>query len=700
MNQDVLLRAQNYLTSSSDETSLFLSQSNIGVYSEENSATNFKIGVVQSVEKNDLIELNVQSISSNWRTEPFLVRKDIKIGVVVSCVIGIHGKDGLPIKFKRNPDTPIIYLGRNLGENVSGTGQPCFLLSNESKQIHRETVTFYKGQDIGNQYTNLMYIHSQLRTLNKAVFNLSFWQNEAIEIVGLVKEETSEELKSFNCSSDMIFNSNDIGAVIGSNGAFSMKLAGFKPVKVLFGTDSTTFQLQTPPPYPQGVVGMYWQCYMDFYNDIPFQVYREINQTLVSFVTSRDKIILARVLGIPHDILIPHEYIHLLSNRENGSKCFEFEVIWRSSFSNTGEVVGADGVFKEKFPNWMKKNQLMPKNTLYRQNYGLFYYDSTRKNYLYDILSEVLPKIMSLNEIFDVVFSLPENTMLTPKVSLSSQYIEGETNGYIGNTRNESIAYSRIQIESNDVANVDFDWFIKRPFYKAQDPLNTLYYKSGALFPPLSKPDYFVDNKQITVNLKTENIDIYGHTYFDGFETSLVQILRPINANTFGATVAETIAINDLTLSLMTGYTVPWNQPYDGINYGVLPTYYSNIDTANVLPKGMAETGNVSLTYTSQTVRFFKSSDFISLQQVAFGSGQQTTLLISPKNERLTYLQFQLLNEFQEEIEFINTLNGETPFTEASFTMKIFRSTHSSRDTLSSKSFPFIPLTFGKRKRK
>jgi hypothetical protein len=408
-------------------------------------------------------------------------------------------------------------------------------------------------------------------------------------------------------------------------------------------------------------------------------MYKTVANTFVSYEIDREKIRLCRVLGLSHDFWVPKELQAL--NNGDPSTAFEFSVIRRQSvLLNAGQLSSTppnpppDPAVKEHIfqVDWpclylygagpVDYSKLMPEpldiGEVYAVSFGT---NMTLRNNFVQLFVDLGPSLIDFIIVEPDVQKNKVSREITPPILVSSTSTESL---WQPTQANQTLAKVGGYIEFTAEDYAKGEWFFNRPYYDTKSG-QTSYFSSGCLFPVLYQADYYLENKTALLFLEVNNIHVLGGTMVDGKQTNLSQLISTINANPFGAISSQIVTVDSFESTLVKSFSIGTNvQDIKAVCPPKYPERFGENATATY--------DTVYVVYPGRPVKYNQTSDFTALQQTPNGNGQPTTLTITPKSNNLEYLEFKIVNEMGNEMEYIQALSNATPFSQLVFSLKVF----------------------------
>lgn len=306
----------NTLEATADEKE----EKEFGTY--ESKASEFTIRFPEMIQTGDILELNLDSLISNWQLSAYVFREQyvLPFQITMMAVALLRGDANLThtasgleyvsaIKTHKTDEYEPIFIVLDNAENPDGSG-------NEFKLFEiRGNILFPKGYEILSQISVWTYIQ---RGIQKAI--KSNFQKPSDLLISLGMGRCSfvaddDTTKWADINPNFIDNYNYCQLVGLDSGNIGMLTSGF----ICPYTLSETKDSDETPKIRQAD-GLYYMIGFDFSNDDIDYVFKCFQDGLHTFWPLSSKMItLSRLLGVPHDIMVPQEFQQMLNNFNSSS---------------------------------------------------------------------------------------------------------------------------------------------------------------------------------------------------------------------------------------------------------------------------------------------------------------------------------------------------------------------------------------------
>lgn len=595
----------------------------------ENTATAFTNTLLHQFEAQESCEVNVKSFWTNWRPEPFVLSTDSYIDVKI--VVGpcpLLGKTVL---------NPYVVVGTD---------------SNLCYSVLTGVINLPVGSVLADQVKIYSVISQGLRSL---------WLNNGYDMVNNIITSLNYANLGGTVYPQADINNVPFGEIIGlTGGEFGVNTFCLFNLGMYFDNQAPGCAgFFGPAGYPSFIV----MAFIDLIGKEPFSLGLVNNTNNFYLETDRNKVKIARLMGLPHDFLMPFSYVDIIKN----GHLFTVEML---TMQNVAQL-GASGVNTTPFDQ--------SSQNVYYANYngtnGIFCYNDsvltvpvmlheTWPSLMVVIDSSLLPNVNNQS----VVSVVPSLKMIQLASALSNVEDNPGINSIPLNNPpcngkllpNHLFYYGLTAGTVYDTSAVFIGGCL---FYNNISTFNVI---SNNLILRSNSPDFFLDNERLI--LKMLGPSQMGLVNYGGHELNACAIILTLLQNVFGVIQQFPTVAGQVQWQLNEPSEVYSGQPFPQ-NWG-----YATYPQQNILDTAVSNF--MPMTWQPYT-----------LQQTLFGVFHPQTL-----NSR-TQISFAVTNDIGEDCE-PRSYNGKHPFT--CLTLEFKR--YSDRNNQSSASYFGCQVPFKRQK--
>jgi hypothetical protein len=609
----------------------------------------FDVQLGSLMRRGELYEIYVQNIVTNWLPQSnIILPSTINIPVKILCVPAIVSTQGasyrVPPQNNHIYPTPGTYdvtktylvFCRNPGFDIP--------VAQWNNDMFSTSVRIPAGLNLENQNIALQLIGIQLQAFMNGPNGLSgakcteyFGTTKGLNINWAASAGDPADNFWWNpCQTSQTSFQFSLGTVQGSQGKLGWKLAGFQPcycLAIKYINDGVSNNLTSCM-----WVGAYYCAFIDCLSLNGFQYTQDVGQNDIHVQTSHDSVKIARLLGMPHDVVYPGEVLAL--DGTGYTTMNEMQVMMAAQ-TNANQI---DGLGNSK-PTVFSPIKVT-------QQQALFWDASYLVNFqVYGVWADWIDARL-WNKV-TTPFN-PNAGLLSPKIRQIN---------YNGSSKWSDTSNNQPMQQWLTQTDVIIPSILVRPFYNANAfNVDNIRIAQGCIFSLLYQPDYYMDNKSLTFLLSADEVDQYGGTLYDGQSTNVIQVAITTNANPYGAFSQEGSISDQNTIVLANSFPIN-NDPLD--------------------QKSQYTYNELDLVFQSQQVSFFSSPNFTPLV-VTLGVGATQTTSLCFGIERVNTvgtLRLKILNELDEPPQDIQSFSGIIPYTQVTLQFKIFAPTSGALNT-------------------
>lgn len=685
MNKDAFNLATEGLSSSSDGVKYYTQ-----VLADVNT-NEFELELDQDVRQNDILEFQLLSMSTNWRTEPFVLTNEVKIYYEILI-------------------QPVWFALGSMWQYPQYGSSEYFTNNSFIKQFVYEyndkrtgSFTIPKGTNFSSQLQGMYAIASLFkRSAPTDIMSNYLGENKSMyEIIESINLQPVWYTHGIPVDTPvpydnqwMRFPPNDFLTPtivpVAYEGQLGFKTSEFVPIaaNVLWTTTVATshetdytgfseYQKRAAERSPISIIGgIYINVVLNMANDnvtqlikwnIPPYPYKEY---LVDEVqnNSDSANIVARLLGLPIDILCDGSLSDLSLNgrvmcsevettlkrmvaTDNSSYDgwkYQYLEIWPLHWQFDGIRLAepfADGYyFISKPPNGIIGAKCTSRK-MHAQDTDLL---------IYRFLGAVISSYLTEEEFLKATAETIGFTV--PKPIYDSKWRNADD-------RTCHRYYTLASDDSPSTMSIYQAYISQRHKYSNLNTIRTV-------FGPFFQPDYYIGTKAIKVKAKTYNdleMSLLGRSVYNGEDSDVVQVIQLTDQSVMGSYQYASTPMTSIENVLWVGNSVFFNE--NNVRTGTVVFY----NTSQSI--GASQCGNYSAT------------NFIPVSFNMQTNGQQTTMYFTPKVDHTRRLKFFLTDEKDQPINDIWALGYETPRAIINFSIKLF-------PNLNSMLYPTAPRQF------
>ena len=681
MDQDIVRLARNHQstefnTKFATYTSLFDNNVNLPI-------TEMEVPLLDTISGEDLIEVSMASLTTQWRPEPFITSELVYLPYQLFQCVTFMGPNGSFYQLSNLPSKPIIDMlpGTNPGTSIST------IIIQPTAKISEGNLVIPPNVSFADQQTSLQYlgslINDEVRVKN--FWDYDYWFNQ------IVLGPSSGVYLSSPALADVFQNNKNIGRYFVKGGRPGIKTFGFQPFAWLQQSTAYNSGMFDSGPVPFGYAGVFWMLTFDFFDQEPFTIYTfhyyGDNPNGLNYygrIPDVNKMKLAKQFGYPHDIIVPYDLIDLANNNTTGTD--EITAL-RAAWQNRSLVYDLLGT------GWNSPPYLYPGQT----TSSLYSFRPMAPTYVglstFTRLLNSLDWNQSANLFIKIYrVNLPDNDaaelfLENCKQNITPIFTQVNTRQYSANGTpavwleyqkdglplKQAIVAGTIPINSEDSEAVFINLINYIICYYTTDEERSIYRNQYSISYPPYVPDYFLEDKELNLVLADDRWSVFGGAVINGEEINLLQTIFMTQANAFGA-YQQTSSFDAGSTVFITGVSNAEAVKFNNGGSSAFDTRYIQgfaNDTTN-----SCILGAIGIAYPPSNFMNVSVANFSGLQ--AFTQAQPITLIMTPRGgEQLRSIKFVLLNSNREPITAIGLSSSQKPSTQLVISYKVFAGRYS-----------------------
>lgn len=678
MDQDIVRLARNHQstdfnTKFATYTSLFDNNVNLPI-------TEMEVPLLDTISGEDLIEISMASLTTQWRPEPFITSELTYLPYQLFQCVALFAPNGTFWGITSlGPPTPILFIEPQANPGTS-TG---FLLIQPTAKITEGVLVIPPNVSFADQQTSLQYIASLINdeVRVKNFWDYNYWFNQVSIDPNVF---TIGSFLSSSALTDVFQNNKNVGRYFVKGGRPGLKTFGYQPFAWL-QPNKVNGSMFGYGAVPLGYAGVVWMLSFDFFDKEPFTLYQapQSNSSYLFRIPDVNKMKLAKQLGYPHDIIVPYDLIDLNSNNQTGTDDI---AALRAAWQNRSLIYDLLGT------GWNSPPYLYPGST----TSSLYTSRPLAPVYVGPIAGQPINNTLLLNSLntaqatnlfikLNIVNAELDPLLASCELNVTPTFTQVNTRQYSANgTTPELLQYQQdglplkqtilAGIVTNTISFPDFTTLLNNVIcYYTTDEERSIYRNQYSISYPSYVPDYFLEDKELNLILSDDRWSVFGGAVINGQEINLLQTIFMTQANAFGA-YQQTSSFDSGSTVFITGVS---NAEAVKFNNGGSSIY----DGRYIQPIGIDFSnsciiGAVGLAYPPSNFMNVSVANFSGLQ--AFTQAQPITLIMTPKGgEQLKSIKFSLLNSNREPITAIGLSSSQKPSTQLVISYKIFAGRYS-----------------------
>jgi hypothetical protein len=349
MNPTVAALARNYQNTQTDLKTVTYTS----ILDDEGRLTDFEVPLLDSIGPDDLFEVSLTSLTTQWRPEPFSLTKAVSVPVQVFQTMAMLAPKGISFALSTPPSVPSTNAFSDYPLFQSGVDTVLDANSYKPVPIENKDITltllpvdyepptvsltkefnfdcvFNKQFNVGDQQSSIQMLSYLINEEVKKseMFDFNTWWNlipktfraPSYSPVGNLDRWMRVFAESSDAMANVFQNTRTVGKILVRNGRLGLKASGFQPFAFLNSTVCSSISGFDPSLFPQdifslggapfGYLGVFWNLSIDFFDEIPFTVYSS-NGTIYRKPSS-DKVRIAKMMGFPHDYVFSYDCVSI-----------------------------------------------------------------------------------------------------------------------------------------------------------------------------------------------------------------------------------------------------------------------------------------------------------------------------------------------------------------------------------------------------